>query len=522
MEIDIDPVYVKGDDINIRGNVLIKLCNSIHKNYPGEVYGAQPLNNAWLIYVRSNKTRAALIVNGITIEGVHIPIYDDKPQLQGGKRSERVVIKDLPATLPPDRILSFLKGYPHIVPRSRVLYAKERMGGEEMSPYINGDRLIYIRPDVNPPLPKETVIGGHPCRIWHPSQKNFCKRCEKHGHRTIDDDMCPSYEPDCVVAAWRADNNPLSNFYKCALTFESLVFKSSEHFYQYEFCMFMNRIDIAEAVFNAASPKLAKEAAAPLKSSEYTVLLAEWAKIKLAVMSFILRVKWNCCGKFRQALLQTTGMTIAEATSCTFWGVGVAPNLAQHTKPSTFLGLNHMGKLQMTLRQLVEQPANLSISGEIDLPPKPVYGSVDLDLSISVESSSEMPSNPSTSAPNVTDITTNDKHENIPETQSDVSPLNSPLIPTPTINNLSTEQAQPIHTDRAGPPEESSEDPSIQTRKPNQRRRGINTPAKSNMNTLDKYVTKDTVKRKPSGEAGSPSSVQVSKVTRTDGADTVI
>ena len=36
--------------------------------------------------------------------------------------------------------------------------------------FDNGDRLIYTKPDVSPPLPKETVIGGHPCRIWHKSQ----------------------------------------------------------------------------------------------------------------------------------------------------------------------------------------------------------------------------------------------------------------------------------------------------------------------------------------------------------------
>ena len=32
------------------------------------------------------------------------------------------------------------------------------------------------------------------------------------------------------------------------------------------------------------------------------------------------------------------GMVITEATKDDFWGVGVAPNLAEHTKPSRFLG----------------------------------------------------------------------------------------------------------------------------------------------------------------------------------------
>ena len=111
---------------------------------------------------------------------------------------------------------------------------------------------------MTPPLPKETVICGHKCRIWHQSQKNFCKRCAKHGHRTTDLDVCESYDADSAVVAWRADNNPLSNFYICTMEYGDCAFKSSEQFYQYEFCLFMDRNDIAQNVLDAASPREAK------------------------------------------------------------------------------------------------------------------------------------------------------------------------------------------------------------------------------------------------------------------------
>ena len=366
----IDPVYIKDADINIRGNVIIKLCNIIHSQYPGEIYGAQPLNENWLIYVRCNRTRAALIVSGININGVNVQVFDNKPQREGG-RTERVLLKDLPGTLPPERIMSFLRAYSQIVPRSRILYAKERLNGEEISPYINGDRLLYVNADVTPPLPKETVICGHKCRIWHQSQKNFCKRCAKHGHRTTDLDVCESYYADSAVVAWRADNNPLSNFYICTMEYGDCVFKSSEQFYQYEFCMFMDRNDIAQRVLNAASTREEKQVAAQLKSSEHSMNMAKWATIKVSVMAFILKVKWNQCAKFRQALISTEGMTICEATSCDFWGVGVAPNLAQYTKPSRFLGKNNMGKLQMALRLYVSGDGVLNEKDQMVLPRKP-------------------------------------------------------------------------------------------------------------------------------------------------------
>ena len=78
----------------------------------------------------------------------------------------------------------------------------------------------------------------------------------------------------------------------------------------------MNRQDIAQQVYDAPTPKDAKLIASQLKIAKNSMQLADWAKIKVGVMDFILRAKWNCCAKFRQALLSTEGMVIAEATSC--------------------------------------------------------------------------------------------------------------------------------------------------------------------------------------------------------------
>ena len=62
-------------------------------------------------------------------------------------------------------------------------------------------------------------------------------------------------------------------------------------------------------------------------------------------MKCVLKAKWNCSGRFRQALMSTANMTIVEATQDTYWVVGMAPNIAQHTKPTKFLGRNQLGKL---------------------------------------------------------------------------------------------------------------------------------------------------------------------------------
>ena len=165
MEITTDSVFIKDSDINIRGNIVIELCREIDKRWIGEALGAQKFYQVWKIYAKSSPTRAALIVSGLIVNGKNVNVYDENPNSDNNKLSERVVIKDLPATLPPDRILSYLRGLHQTHLKSRVLYAKERIGGEEMSPYINGDRIVYIAPNPSPPLSKETIIAGHPCRI---------------------------------------------------------------------------------------------------------------------------------------------------------------------------------------------------------------------------------------------------------------------------------------------------------------------------------------------------------------------
>ena len=95
------------------------------------------------------------------------------------------------------------------------------------------------------------------------TENNFCKRYAKHGNRTTDLDICESYDADSAVVAWRADNNPLTNFCICTMAYGDCVFTSSEQFYQYEFCMFMERNGIAQKVHDAASHQRGKTGSRP-------------------------------------------------------------------------------------------------------------------------------------------------------------------------------------------------------------------------------------------------------------------
>ena len=144
MEITTEPVYIRDSDINIHGNIILQLSMAVNKLWPGEALGAQKSHQVWRVYVRSPRTRAGLIVRGLDLSGSNITVHDDNPVLDNNKHTERVVIKDLPATLSSERIHYFLLGFSQPRIKSRILYAKERIGGEEMSPFINGDRLKRV------------------------------------------------------------------------------------------------------------------------------------------------------------------------------------------------------------------------------------------------------------------------------------------------------------------------------------------------------------------------------------------
>ena len=507
---------MKDQDVNnVRGNITIRICATIHKLFPGEIIGAQKINNIWLLYLRTERTRAALIVNGFDFEGQHIDVYDDNPLKAEGKKSERIVIKDLPATIPPHIIMAFLQGYPQLKTRSKVIYAKERMGGEEMSQFINGDRLIYVNPNVSPPLPKETVINGHPCRIWHASQKNYCKRCANHGHRTNDVDMCESYDPDCTVVAFRADSNPLSNYYKCTLIYEDKHFMSSEHLYQYAFCMHCDRPDMAQQVFEAPTPKRAKEISTHLKSLVNKECLANWGTIKLSVMKFVLGLKWNSCAKFRQTLLSTNGQTIAEATQDAFWGVAAAPNLAQFTKPNKFLGRNQLGQLLMTLRDAILRDDLLTKKGDMILPSLPLLArAIDNEIKDNIHDSDAI-LNLSDTSPPVDDPTETVSDPLLPET----TPAQLITVTAPTTMSSETAHIEVIQSNSTSTTEHSTP-----TKPPPRKTKGKQSDGQvvaKHVNTIDKYIKRDSpaTKRKLSNDTVSPSSAHVDKTTRTDGAD---
>ena len=215
--------------------------------------------------------------------------------------------------------------------------------------------------------------------------------------------------------------------------------------------------------------------------------------------------------------MQTEGMTIAEATSCTFWGVGVAPNLAQQTKVSKFLGSNNMGKLQMALRQEASRDGVLNGNDEMPLSAKPSYTTHPLPLPHStppvVAKMSPVKEVIPTKITEPIEVAANPPvHTN--------SPKHDDVIDTQTIDSQENAVTQNIILAKVA----SSTGKSHSVKPKATRKPRVQLSVLKNMNTLDGYIARESspaTKRRMSSETTSPSSVHIAKSTRTDGGDEV-
>ena len=271
------------------------------------------------------------------------------------------------------------------------------------------------------------------------------------------------------MVAWRTANNPLSNFNICTMAYGDCVFKSSEHFYQHEFCMFMKRNVIAQQVLDAAPHREAKQVAAQLKSLEHSTNLAKCAPIKVYVMAFILKVKWNQCAKFRQALISTERMTICEATSCDYWGVGTWHSTQNnHSFWGKIIWVNYRWLFDFMFLGM-----EYSMARTID-------DWQDSSLEIGV-----LPSF---------------LGQELMKTNGSEASISNEEIPPPVSSTLITSRT-PTTTTIPQPTNNSAVSPNTATLRPPRRIAAVRS---SKINTPDNFIIRDSsTKRKPSGEAAS-------------------
>ena len=215
-----------------------------------------------------------------------------------------------------------------------------------LTPFYNGNRHIYVQSPVVPPLPKDIVLDDIPCKLWHKSQTNYCQRCNKVGHKTTNHNVCEAYIDEIEGVLFRSYKDPLSNFYKCKLQVEDLTFFSSEQYYQYLKCDKVCNIIAKQKVLASSTAAEAKLATKHLTAAENKV----WREHCNEAMYKVLTVKAEQCSAFLNALIDSGTSHLFEATSDDYWGCGLDLKYAKNTNPNFYPGNNVLGDLLEKIR----------------------------------------------------------------------------------------------------------------------------------------------------------------------------
>lgn len=352
----IEPLFLKNRDLidqNRKKATAFELCRAMSEMVEDRnIEGAQIVRGVWKLYLKNNASRMKILTEGLAVRGISVTVYDDNPYRRTFDDSpvEKITIKDLPLSMDSEVIEKFLKEQEELSLKSTVRFGREKDSNGAWTQYKNGDRFVYALAPIIPALPREAVIGGVPCRIFHSSQDDTCKSCKQTGHKAGDED-CPALDRSGNIQPFRTHENVLSNYAPCKLTYLGTEFNSLEHLYQWLKATDLGMEGLAEQI------RLAKHAGAAHAIARDNIdkdLAKGWEEKSVPTMYTCLEVKAKQCTPFKEALQESGENMLVEATSNLFWAGGLDPYIVAITKPEFWPGKNMLGELLMRLRQTLQ------------------------------------------------------------------------------------------------------------------------------------------------------------------------
>ncbi|XP_061169591.1 uncharacterized protein LOC133178951 isoform X1 [Saccostrea echinata] len=187
--------------------------------------------------------------------------------------------------------------------------------------------------------------GGKPKRYSSQRQRNIP---EVGGFTEQPIDSQKFYPPETVFI--KGHENPLSNFYLCAIKWDNNHFTSAEHAYQFSKAIFHNQKELAEEMRKTEAANKVKMLSKNINPSE------KWMSTRCRVMKDILIEKFKQVEPFRTALLATGTKPLAHDVASLFWGTG-----------KNFNGQNMFCKLLMEVRD----QARAQMSSQANFPAHP-------------------------------------------------------------------------------------------------------------------------------------------------------
>ena len=383
----VQPVFINAKDIiNFKTVQEYEICESVTKVISRDkLIATQRVRMLWRIYVKDNEARINLCTSHLNIRGQTVQVFSNNPFRAGIDTDQtdddviRIVIKEVPLSKGNRDIENYLT-LKDIKLKRPIEFGKVRNDHNELTNFLNGDRIVYVEPFRNP-LPRRAQIGGGSAVIFHRGQKKWqkplCNNCFQEGHfrNQCQNEPCcmvckkPGHspgEPICPGSAKQLHKNvepfqgyesPLSNYYPCDFKVFGVEVKSAEHGYQFSKAVQCGHEDIANQVLSAKTALNARRIASSLPFNP------NWESVKEGQMAQVLEAKAKQCQEFCDMLKESGTKILAEAVPGDFfWSAGLNKCDILKVKKNSWPGQNRMGKLLMDIRAKVakEKPQKSS------------------------------------------------------------------------------------------------------------------------------------------------------------------
>ena len=334
-----------------------ELCEAICKKITKEsLLGVQRIGMLWHIYLKSKEARASVLVNKVDIRDHCVNVFTNNPiraKLSEGETDEsvmKVTIKDLPLSKGKNGIEQYLL-HQGLKLRGNIEYCKARNESNELTDWLNGDRMVFVD-QFEEPLPRKTYIGDTSVRIFHRNQpsnsRKYCTNCHKGGHfrkqcssdpccvvckvknHTSGDKSCSgtAKQPLKHVTAFAGRKDALSNFYSCDIKLYGMLHKSAEHAYQCKKAIQTGNNKVAERILETKTAFQAKVEASFLPYNR------NWTDQKEKAMEEVLSAKAECCPDFCKSLIESEGVIAEAVPGDLFWSTGLTKEQCYVVKKS--------------------------------------------------------------------------------------------------------------------------------------------------------------------------------------------
>ena len=129
-----------------------------------------------------------------SIKRKRITIYETYPIVSRRPPTEKVIIKDIPFHMSDDDIFEYVGSQTDInMQTKRVIHARIINNKRELSPFLPGERLIYVRSDLRRVLRSTFSINNHKISVQNESHECACSRCRYLGQDANNTDLCDAY-----------------------------------------------------------------------------------------------------------------------------------------------------------------------------------------------------------------------------------------------------------------------------------------------------------------------------------------